>query len=107
MDEGVIILFFLLILITVLVLSCIGLFVVVRWFVRRLSGGSSGAGTQTFLPASPPPVPQQCVNCERPAFAGAQFCPICGAHFLTERQHKSVRELEITLLQITRLHDIG
>src|SRR6266571_4638270 len=106
MDEGVIILFFLLILITVLVLSCIGLFVVVRWFVRRLSGGSSGAGTQTLSLASQPRMPPQCVNCEWPVSAGAQFCPICGAHFLTERQHKSVRDLEITLLQITRLHDI-
>src|SRR6266496_2436664 len=107
MDEGVIILFFLLILITVLALSCIGLFVVVRWFVRRLSDGRSGAATQTLSLPSQPPMAQQCVNCEWRPSAGAQFCPICGARFLTKQQDKSVRDLEITLLQITRMHDIG
>src|SRR5437879_11609204 len=105
MDESATILFFLLVLITILAFSCIGLFTVIRWIVRLFTGHP--AKPQTFSLSSQPPTQQQCVNCERPMLAGAQFCPLCGAHYLTAQQKESLRDRETTLRELARLHDMG
>jgi len=107
MDESAIIVLFLLMLIAVLVLGCVGLFTVVRWIVRLFTGEKRNANLQTLPLEARPQPPQQCVNCERPRFAGALFCPHCGAHYLTTKQKESLRDLAVTLQQLARLHDMG
>jgi hypothetical protein len=108
MDDAAFLLFILLVLVAVLVLSCIGLFIVLRWFFRLFSGQ-----TPTTILPTPAPGPrtpdtqQQCFNCQRPFLVGAQFCPLCGAARLTPQRQEVMRDLAATLRQLERFHDAG
>jgi hypothetical protein len=108
MDEASGLLLILLVLVTVLVLSGIGLFIVLRWFFRLFSGQAPTTILPTTAAGPRPPDPlQQCFNCQRPFLSGAQFCPLCGAARLTPQRLEVTRDLAATLRQLERFHDAG
>src|SRR5438128_4762697 len=81
-----------------------GIWLALAWFFRQLSGTASSISI-TAAPSQQPPRP--CVNCHSPIDIQMKYCGRCGAIRLTLAQEAQLRELDSTLRQLERLHQVG
>lgn len=91
----------LLILIVAVTLICYGLWLALNWF----TGGKQAAGVS--VPAAGAQSPHWCFNCGYSLTVQMKFCGVCGAQRLTLKHEEHLRELEITLRQLSRLRQSG
>lgn len=82
-----------------------GIWLVLAWFVRQVTGKQSHAPGQT-LPLDVP-APEQCFQCHVVQFTSSKYCPRCGAVRPTTAQKELLRELDGTVRQLDRLHQAG
>src|SRR2546423_15566697 len=82
-----------------------GIWIVLAWFFRELR--SSKTETNVSIYSSAEPAKHQCPNCECVLEIQTKFCGVCGAQRLTLAQEQQLRELEVTLRQLERLHETG
>ena len=76
---------------------------------RELTGTAKPARAQTVSPQDPQKDfrRQPCPNCEVVPDQWTKFCGVCGARSLNKVQTEHLRELEVTLRQLDRLHQSG
>ncbi len=82
-----------------------GIWVVLAWFFRELSGDKPEPRVQTLSLETH--ATHQCPNCRQPLTIQMKFCGVCGALRLSLRQEEELRELDVTLRQIERLRQAG
>lgn len=82
-----------------------GLWLVLAWFVRQVTGGHAHARVQTL--SLDPPAPEQCFHCHVVQFTSGKYCASCDAVRPTIAQKELLRELEATLRQLDRLQQAG
>src|SRR6266404_6374158 len=97
-----IVLFILLVLVT---LVGHGIWIVLAWFFREVRGSKRGTSVSIYSPSEP--AKHQCRNCGCVLEIQTKFCGVCGAERLTLAQEQQLRELEVTLRQLERLHQTG
>ena len=84
-----------------------GIWVLLAWLFRRISGhtGHDEAPLET-LPLNTPAT-HSCANCGRLLTIEMKFCGVCAAHRPTLSQEEQLHELEVTLRQLERLRQAG
>src|SRR5260370_24745160 len=97
-----IVLFILLVIVT---LVGHGIWLVLAWFFRSLSGSKRKPSVPSPLPTGP--ATHACLNCGYALVIEMKFCGVCGAQRLTLAQEERLRELEVTLRQLERLQQSG
>jgi hypothetical protein len=83
-----------------------GIWLLLAWFFRTISGGDSHEEEFHTLPRQTP-LTHACHNCAEKLNIEMKFCGRCGAHRPTLAQEAQLRELEITLRQLERLRQTG
>ena len=105
MDDLISILFVLFVLLFFLALVVIGLVVLVKWLIGLFTNTKpQSASLNLSKPAQTTP---PCRNCGFSLIVQMKFCGVCGAQRVTLKQEEQLRELEITLQQLERLHETG
>lgn len=105
MEYLIPVLIFLFILLVIVTLVGHGIWLVLAWFFRALSGSKRKPRVPSPSPTEPSTHP--CLNCGYALVIETKFCGVCGAHRLTLAQEEQLRELETTLRQLERLHQSG
>jgi len=91
---------FLAVLLVVITVVGHGIWVLVRWFIRQLAGGSQSSVKQT-------PEVQRCANCGFQLQTTAEFCGQCGCPRLSGIVVELLKDLRATVRQLERFHRAG
>ena len=82
-----------------------GIWLMLAWFFRELSGSKRALNPPSILQTQT--TQQPCHNCGCSLTVQLKFCGVCGAQRVTAAQEEQLRELESTLRQLERLHQTG
>ena len=113
MDVLIPILFVLVIILIIVTVVGHLIWVTLAWLFRTISGSTREPGphsTTTILSPTPTPpssTQHHCANCHCTLSIQLKYCGVCGARRPTLAQEEQLRELEITLRQLERLHQSG
>src|SRR6266576_170062 len=109
MDVLIPILFILVIIL--LIVTVVGhlIWLTLAWFFRTIFGSSPETPPPGIVtpPPSPPSPQHTCANCQCVLSIQLKYCGVCGALRPTPAREVQLRELEITLRQLERLHQSG
>jgi len=107
MEDLIPILFFLFLLLFVLTLVVIGFVVLMKWLVGFFSTTNTKPQPNPLNLSTPPQTNHTCRNCGHGLRVQVKFCGVCGAQRLTLKEEEELRELDITLRQLEKLHWYG
>jgi hypothetical protein len=96
---------FLFFLLAFLTLAGVGFMVMIKWIIGLFKAPKTE--TNTLKLSQPAQTTRPCCNCGYSLIVQLKFCGICGAQRLNLKQEEQLRELEITLRQLERLHESG
>ena len=94
------------ILLTIITVVGHGIWLLLAWFFRTVSGNQSHEEQFETLSLQTP-VTHACHHCGAELTIQMKFCGVCSAHRPTPAQEEQLRELEITLRQLERLSQAG
>lgn len=103
--ELIAVLIILFILLVAVTLIGHGIWVALNWLFTEVSGGKQESNISISTPSARAVHP--CRNCGNSLLVQMKFCGVCGAQRLTLKQEEELRELEVTLRQLNRLHQSG
>lgn len=89
-----------------------GVWVLLAWVLRTISGSKKGPPVGSLPLATTSSnysttSSHHCLNCTAELSVQMKFCGVCGAHRPTLKEEEQVRELETTVRQLERLHQAG
>jgi hypothetical protein len=84
-----------------------GIWLILAWIFRELTGTSRDEPPVSITPSPTDSSAHKCPNCGFGLTVQLKFCGVCGARRPTPLQQEVLRELDITLRQLERLHDSG
>src|SRR4030095_3938183 len=106
MEDLFTILFFLFLLLVFLTLVVVGFVAMIKWIIGLFTSATKSEPSALNL-SQQTQTTRACCNCGYSLIVQLKFCGICGAQRLTLKQEEELRELEITLRQLERLHESG
>src|SRR5215813_5109744 len=107
MEDLIPILFVLGILFIVITVVGHGIWLVLAWIFRELTGTRRDEPPVSITSTPTDSSAHKCPNCGFGLTVQLKFCGVCGARRPTLAQQEQLRELEITLRQLERLRESG
>ena len=84
-----------------------GIWLILAWIFRELTGTARDEPPVSITPSPTDASAHKCPNCGFGLTVQLKFCGVCGARRPTLLQQEALRELDITLRQLERLHESG
>ncbi|MDX6384971.1 MAG: hypothetical protein QOK48_2544, partial [Blastocatellia bacterium] len=105
MEVLITLIFILVVLLVGVTLIGHGIWVLLAWFLRQLSGGQPRTSAPPQALNIPPPI--RCLHCQAALLSERKYCLRCGASRPSDAEEGLWRELGTTLSQLDRLHKVG